>query len=68
MAEFLPAELSQTHLLLLIVAVLLLFLLLFVHRRRRKDSRYIDPAAQVNVRSKDRVRLVSMPVERRDEP
>jgi hypothetical protein len=42
MTEFLPAELSQTHLLLLIVAVLLLFLLLFVHRRRRKDSRSLS--------------------------
>jgi LPXTG-motif cell wall-anchored protein len=42
MSEYLPAELSQTHLLLLIVAVLLLLLLLFVHRRRRKDSRSLS--------------------------
>lgn len=39
MNEYLPADLSRTHLLLLIVAVLLLFLLLFVYRRRRKQKR-----------------------------
>ena len=32
--------------------------------RRRKNSKYIDPAQQVNVRREDRVRIVSMPVER----
>ncbi len=39
MNEYLPAELSETHLLLLVVAVLLLLLLLFVYRRRRGDER-----------------------------
>jgi hypothetical protein len=42
MSEYLPAELSQTHLLLLIVAVLLLFLLLFVYRRRRRNKRSLS--------------------------
>jgi hypothetical protein len=42
MSDYLPADLSQTHLLLLIAAVLLLFLLLIVHRRRRKGSRSLS--------------------------
>jgi hypothetical protein len=29
--------------------------------RRRKDSRYLDPAAQVRVKAADRMRLVKMP-------
>jgi hypothetical protein len=39
MSEYLPAELTETHLLLLVVAVLLLLLLLFVYRRRRSEDR-----------------------------
>jgi NADH-quinone oxidoreductase subunit J len=35
--------------------------------RRRKESKYVDPAAQIGVRREDRVRIVSMPVEGRDE-
>jgi hypothetical protein len=42
MSEYLPAELTETHLLLLIVAVLLLLLLLFVYRRRRTDDRSLS--------------------------
>ncbi|HEY9447406.1 MAG TPA: NADH-quinone oxidoreductase subunit J, partial [Burkholderiales bacterium] len=34
--------------------------------RRRKDSKHVDAAHQVNVRSADRVRIVSMPAEKRD--
>ena len=33
--------------------------------RRRKDTKYIDPAQQMKVRRKDRVRMVSMPSEKR---
>ena len=57
-----PFQIAAVILLVAMVAAIALTL------RRRKDSRYIDPAAQVNVRRSDRVRLVSMPVERRDEP
>ncbi|HWM28869.1 MAG TPA: LPXTG cell wall anchor domain-containing protein, partial [Woeseiaceae bacterium] len=39
MSEYLPANLTETHLLLLAVAVLLLLLLLFVYRRRRRGDR-----------------------------
>jgi hypothetical protein len=39
MSEYLPAELTETHLLLPVVAVLLLLLLLFVYRRRRSEDR-----------------------------
>jgi LPXTG-motif cell wall-anchored protein len=42
MSEYLPAELSETHLLLLVVAVLLLLLLLFVYRRRRRQDRSLS--------------------------
>jgi hypothetical protein len=42
MSEYLPADLSETHLLLLIVAALLLLLLLFVYRRRRGEDRSLS--------------------------
>ena len=42
MSEYLPADLSETHLLLLIVAALLLLLLLFVYRRRRSEDRSLS--------------------------
>jgi len=35
--------------------------------RHRKDSKYIDPEQQLKVRSRDRVRIVSMPSEKRSE-
>jgi NADH-quinone oxidoreductase subunit J len=61
-----PFEIAAVILLVAIVAAIALTL------RRRKNSKYIDPADQVNVRRQDRVRLVSMPAElegggRRDE-
>jgi NADH-quinone oxidoreductase subunit J len=51
-------EVSAVILLVAIIAAISLTL------RRRKDSRYQDPAEQVNVRREDRVRLVSMPSEK----
>ena len=35
--------------------------------RRRKNTKYVDPARQLNVRRQDRVRIVSMPAESREE-
>jgi len=54
-----PFELAAVVLLVAIVAAIALTL------RRRKDSKYIDPAVQVRVRREDRIRLVSMPAEKR---
>ena len=34
--------------------------------RPRKSSKYVDPAQQLNVRRQDRVRIVSMPAEKRE--
>jgi len=34
--------------------------------RHRKQSRFIDSAAQIGVRRADRVRIVTVPVEKRD--
>ena len=50
-----PLQVAAVLLLLAIVAAIALTL------RRRKDSRYIDPAAQVRVRKADRLRVVRMP-------
>src|SRR5215210_5119683 len=52
-----PFEIAAVILLVAIVAAIALTL------RRRKNSKYIDPADQVNVRRQDRVRIVSMPTE-----
>jgi NADH-quinone oxidoreductase subunit J len=52
-----PFEIAAVILLVAIVAAIALTL------RRRKDSRYIDPASQINIRREDRVRIVSMPAE-----
>ena len=49
-----PFEIAAVVLLVAIVAAIALTL------RRRKNSKYIDPARQVNVRREDRVRIVSM--------
>jgi NADH-quinone oxidoreductase subunit J len=57
-----PFQIAAVILLVAIVSAIALTL------RRRKDTRHIDPADQINVRREDRVRLVSMPVERREEP
>ena len=56
-----PFEIAAVILLVAIVAAIALTL------RSRKTSKYQDPAKQVLVRRKDRVRLVSMPPVR-DEP
>ena len=56
-----PFEIAAVILLVAIVAAIALTL------RRRKDSKYQDPARQVRVRRESRVRLVSMPAEKRRE-
>jgi NADH-quinone oxidoreductase subunit J len=55
-----PFELAAVILLVAIVAAIALTL------RKRKDTKYQDPAKQVAVRRSERVRLVSMPAEKRD--
>ena len=55
-----PFEIAAVVLLVAIVAAIALTL------RRRKNTKYIDPGDQVNVRRKDRVRMVSMPAEKRE--
>jgi len=54
-----PFELAAVILLVAIVAAIALTL------RARKNTKYIDPSMQVNVKREDRVRLVSMPSERK---
>jgi NADH-quinone oxidoreductase subunit J len=54
-----PFELAAVVLLVAIVAAIALTM------RRRKDTKFQDPARQVVVRRKDRVRLVSMPAEKK---
>ena len=56
-----PFEIAAVILLVAIVAAIALTL------RRRKDTKYLNPANQVAVRREDRVRLVSMPAEKRQE-
>ena len=56
-----PFEIAAVILLVAIVAAIALTL------RHRKDTKYIDPADQLRVRRKDRVRLVSMPSEKPSE-
>ena len=53
-----PFEIAAVILLVAIVAAIALTL------RHRKDTKYINPAEQLKVRRKDRVRMVSMPSER----
>ena len=55
-----PLEIAAVILLVAIVAAIALTL------RRRKDTKYQDPARQVAVRRSERVRLVSMPAEKKD--
>ncbi|MCW5621349.1 MAG: NADH-quinone oxidoreductase subunit J [Burkholderiales bacterium] len=52
-------ELAAVILLVAIVAAIALTL------RRRKDSKFQDPARQVVVRKQDRIRIVTMPAEKR---
>ena len=54
-------ELAAVILLVAIVAAIALTL------RRRKDSKYIDPAAQVRVKRADRLRIVKMPAVKKPE-
>jgi NADH-quinone oxidoreductase subunit J len=49
-----PLQIAAVLLLVAIVAAIALTL------RRRKDSKYVDPAAQVRVRKAERLRLVKM--------
>jgi NADH-quinone oxidoreductase subunit J len=55
-----PFEIAAVVLLVAIVAAIAL-----THRRRRA-TRYQDPGEQVKVRSRDRVRIVEMPSEKRE--
>ena len=57
-----PFEVAGVILLVAMVAAIALTL------RRRKDVRYTDPAEAVRTRAADRVKLVSMPAQPRDEP
>ena len=50
-----PLEIAAVILLVAIVAAIALTL------RQRKDSRHMDPADQVKVRARDRIRIVQMP-------
>ncbi len=55
-----PFEIAAVILLVAIVSAIALTL------RRRKESKYIDPAAQISVRRQDRVRMVHMPSEKKE--
>jgi NADH-quinone oxidoreductase subunit J len=55
-----PFEIAAVILLVAIVSAIALTL------RRRKETKYIDPAQQIGVRRQDRVRIVSMPSEKRE--
>jgi NADH-quinone oxidoreductase subunit J len=55
-----PFELAAVILLVAIVAAIALTM------RRRKDTKFQDPARQVTVKRQDRVRLVSMPAEKKE--
>ncbi|MBI3897869.1 MAG: NADH-quinone oxidoreductase subunit J [Gammaproteobacteria bacterium] len=54
-----PFELAAVILLVAIIAAIALTM------RRRKDTKYLDPAAQIGVRREDRVRIVKMPAEKK---
>jgi NADH-quinone oxidoreductase subunit J len=56
-----PFEIAAVILLVAIVAAIALTL------RRRKYTKYIDPAAQIAIQRKDRVRIVSMASEKKDQ-
>jgi NADH-quinone oxidoreductase subunit J len=55
-----PFEIAAVILLVAIVAAIALTL------RHRKPSKYIDPARQIEIQRKDRVRIVSMPSEKKE--
>jgi len=54
-----PFELAAVILLVAIIAAIALTL------RKRKDTKFISPAEQIAVKRKDRVRIVTMPVEKK---
>jgi NADH-quinone oxidoreductase subunit J len=56
-----PFEIAAVILLVAIVAAIALTL------RSRKDTKYQNPSQQIKVRSRDRVRVIAMPSEKRDE-
>ena len=56
-----PFEIAAVILLVAIVAAIALTL------RGRKPSKYIDPAQQLKVRREDRVRIVNMPAEKKEQ-
>ncbi len=56
-----PFEIAGVILLVAIIAAIALTL------RRRKDTKYQNPATQMVVRRQDRVRLVSMPAEKKQD-
>jgi NADH-quinone oxidoreductase subunit J len=56
-----PFEIAAVILLVAIVAAIALTL------RGRKQSKYVDPAQQIKVRREDRVRIVSMPAEKKEQ-
>ncbi len=53
-----PFELASVILLVALIAAIVLNL------RQRRDTKQLDPARQIAVKRKDRVRIVSMPVEK----
>ena len=57
-----PLEIAAAILLVAMIAAIALTL------RERKDSKYVNPADQVRVKARDRVRIVQMPVTRAAEP
>jgi NADH-quinone oxidoreductase subunit J len=56
-----PFELAAVVLLVAIIAAIALTM------RKRKDTKYQNPSKQVAVKREDRVRIVSMPAEKREE-
>ena len=56
-----PFEIAAVILLVAIVAAIALTL------RSRKPTKYVDPARQIEIQRKDRVRLVSMPAEKKQD-
>jgi NADH-quinone oxidoreductase subunit J len=55
-----PFEIAAVILLVAIVAAIALTL------RHRKDTKYVDPASQINIRRQDRVRIVPMKSEKQE--
>jgi NADH-quinone oxidoreductase subunit J len=56
-----PFEIAALILLVAIVSAIALTL------RRRKQTKYVDPAQQIAVRRRDRIRIVSMPSEKKEQ-